>query len=203
MNDHYYTTDPGSISAPREITGEYRGLTIRFITDNGVFSKNEVDPGSRLLIHALPDPMTGTLCDIGCGWGAMGVSLAKRYPLLKVTMSDVNERALDLCKKNAALNRVEASILESDGMKNVEGVFDYIITNPPIRAGKAVIYRFFEEASQKLKTDGALYIVIRKQQGAASAEKYLRTLFESVNTIERSGGYHVLECRGPIKMDKE
>lgn len=195
MNDHYYTTDPNSISAPREISSEYRGLKIRFITDNGVFSKNEVDPGSLLLMNALPDPMTGTLCDIGCGWGAMGVSIAKKYPLLKVTMSDVNERALQLCKKNAVLNGVEADILESDGMEKVEGVFDYIITNPPIRAGKLVIYRFFKEASEKLKKDGKLYIVIRKQQGAASAVKYLLTLFEFVNTIERSGGYHVLECR--------
>ena len=195
MNDHYYTTDPNSISAPREISSEYRGLKIRFITDNGVFSKNEVDPGSLLLMNALPDPMTGTLCDIGCGWGAMGVSIAKKYPLLKVTMSDVNERALQLCKKNAVLNGVEADILESDGMEKVEGVFDYIITNPPIRAGKLVIYRFFKEASEKLKKDGKLYIVIRKQQGAASAVKYLQTLFEFVNTIERSGGYHVLECR--------
>ena len=195
MNDHYYTTDPNSISAPREISSEYRGLKIRFITDNGVFSKNEVDPGSLLLMNALPDPMTGTLCDIGCGWGAMGVSIAKKYPLLKVTMSDVNERALQLCKKNAVLNGVEVDILESDGMEKVEGVFDYIITNPPIRAGKLVIYRFFKEASEKLKKDGKLYIVIRKQQGAASAVKYLQTLFEFVNTIERSGGYHVLECR--------
>ena len=84
----------------------------------------------------------------------------------------------------------------SDGLDGVEGTFDYIITNPPIRAGKQVIYRMFAQSAARLNAGGELYIVIRRQQGAESAVKYLKTLFEQVDTIEKSGGFWIIRCRG-------
>lgn len=196
MSEHYYTSAPTSKSRIRQLEYEYRGEKVLFETDNGVFSKDEVDAGSEVLIRALPDDMTGSLLDIGCGWGAMGVTLGKKYPSLRLTLCDVNSRALELCRRNAALNRVQAEILLSDGCEHVEGQFDTVITNPPIRAGKQVIYRLFREAGQHLVGDGALYIVIRKQQGAESAVKYLKTIFADVSAVDKSGGYWVLKCTG-------
>lgn len=198
MSEHYYTSAPTSASHIRTFSYVYRGAEVLFETDNGVFSKTEVDAGSRVLIEALPDELQGRLLDIGCGWGAMGVSLGKRYPGLEITMGDVNERALELCRKNAAKNGVKARIVISDACEQAEGKYDVIITNPPIRAGKQVIYRFFAQAAQHLARAGKLYIVIRKQQGAPSAKNYLETLFEEVNVIERSMGYWVLACENPM-----
>ena len=198
MSEHYYTSLPTSASRIREFTFEYRGEKVLFETDNGVFSKDEVDAGSEVLIRALPDEMSGALLDIGCGWGAMGVSLGKKYPALKIVMADVNERALELCRKNAAKNGVRAEILVSDACAAVTGRYDHIITNPPIRAGKQVIYRFFSEAAERLSEGGALYAVIRKQQGAPSAIRYMQTLYADVSVTEKSGGYWVIRCREPL-----
>lgn len=194
MNDHYYSADPQSEHRYAETAYAYRGAELRFLTDAGVFSRGEVDFGTQVLLRALPEEMSGRVLDLGCGWGAVGVSLAKRYPACRVTMSDVNRRALDLAAKNAQSNGVQAQCVQSDGLDAVEGPFDLIVTNPPIRAGKQVIYRLFAQSADKLSPGGALYLVIRKQQGAESAIKYLKTIFSQVDTVEKSGGFWVIRC---------
>ena len=196
MNDHYFTASPGSEHRYAEAEYTYRGENLRFLTDAGVFSRGEVDFGTDVLLRALPEDMAGRVLDLGCGWGAVGVSVGKKYPACSVVMSDVNERALELAAKNAAANGVRAETVQSDGLDNVDGPFDYILTNPPIRAGKQVIYRLFSQSAQKLTGSGALYLVIRKQQGAESAVKYLKTIFDQVETVEKSGGFWVIRCQG-------
>ena len=196
MNDHYFSAAPSSEHRYAETEYVYRGERLRFLTDAGVFSRGEVDFGTDVLLRALPEEMSGRVLDLGCGWGAVGVSVRKKYPACAVTMCDVNERALELAAKNAAANGVKAEAVQSDGLEKVEGLFDYILTNPPIRAGKQVIYRLFAESAQKLKENGALYIVIRKQQGAESAVKYLKTVFQQVDTVDKSGGFWVIRCAG-------
>lgn len=196
MNDHYFTASPESEHRYAEAEYVYRGESLRFLTDAGVFSRGEVDFGTDVLLRALPDEMAGRVLDLGCGWGAVGVSVGKKYPACSLVMSDVNERALDLARKNAVSNGVRAEAVQSDGLENVDGPFDYILTNPPIRAGKQVIYRLFAQSAGKLNENGALYIVIRKQQGAESAVKYLKTVFEQVETVEKSGGFWVIRCQG-------
>ena len=109
-------------------------------------------------------------------------------------MADVNERALGLAVRNTAANGMHAEALLSDGFERVEGLFDAVITNPPIRAGKAVIYKMFEDARAHLVPGGALYLVIRKQQGAPSALKFLKGLYESAEVVSRDGGYWVIRC---------
>lgn len=201
MSEQYFTGKPTSESRPVDCEFEYRGHGLKFTTDAGVFSKGELDNGTRILLKALPESMQGRVLDLGCGWGPVGVSLGKVFPQLDIVMSDVNERALDLAKSNAARNGVKASGLLSDGLDHVEGLFDYIITNPPIRAGKQVIYRLFAQSALQLTENGELYIVIRKQQGAESAIKYLKTLFDQVNTIEKSGGFWIIRCKGGIQHE--
>lgn len=197
MNDQYYTADPTSESNPVPCAFPYRGVGLTFLTDAGVFSKGELDAGSRLLLDALP-ALQGDVLDIGCGWGAIGVAIAKANKAARVTMVDVNHRALDLCRDNCARNGVSAEVLESDGMAAVMGTkFDAIVTNPPIRAGKQIIYRMFADAAVSLNEGGALYLVIRKQQGAESCVKYLKTLFACVEKINKSAGFWVLKATEP------
>jgi len=195
MNDHYYTRVPNSESRPAGCEYTYRGVSLSFQTDAGVFSKGEVDTGTRLLLEALPEEMSGEILDLGCGWGAIGISIARKWPETRVTMADINTRALDLSRENAKRNRAEVTCVESDGMAALEGqAFDTVVTNPPIRAGKQVIYRMFADAAASLKPGGALYLVIRKQQGAESCIKYLQTLFAGVEKIDKSGGFWVLRA---------
>lgn len=196
MNDHYYSASPLSEHQYQTALWTYRGHDLKFKTDAGVFSKGEVDYGTQVLLKSLPESLTGRVLDLGCGWGAVGVSVAKIFPDAQVVMSDVNRRALDLARENARVNGVSAQILESDGLDNVDGDFDFILTNPPIRAGKQVIYRMFADSAQRLGETGQLFLVIRKQQGAESALRYLKTVFHQVDTVEKSSGFWVIRCQG-------
>lgn len=197
MNDHYYTRVPQSESRPVECSWTYRGIPLTFRTDAGVFSRGEVDTGTRLLLEALPENLGDRVLDLGCGWGVIGIAVARKWPECRVTMADVNTRALELSRENAKKNRAEVRCLESDGMAALAGeTFDAIITNPPIRAGKQVIYRMFADAARCLNPGGSLYLVIRKQQGADSCVKYLKTLFGTVEILDRSGGFRVLRASG-------
>ena len=197
MNDHYYTENPHSAHDEREVTVEIFGKVLRFVTDAGVFSRDGLDRGTEVLLKALP-PMSGRALDLGCGWGAVGVSLAAREPGLEVVMTDINARAVELARRNLAANGLRAEVVQGDGFESVQGKFDVIVSNPPIRAGKAAIYGMFDAARGFLKSGGAMYIVIRKQQGADSAKAYLTTLFENVETIARKKGFYIFCCSGPL-----
>ena len=189
MAEHYYTNAPTSKHEERHISAQIGNRCLRFETDAGTFSKEHMDPGSRLLIDTVP-ALSGRVADIGCGWGAIGISLAVKNPDAFIEMVDVNERALALAQKNAAENAVaNVRIFASDALAEVEAGLSYVVTNPPIRAGKQVIYGFFAQAYEKLLPGGKLYIVIRKQHGAPSAIKYLQTMFSLGRGTPDSGFY--------------
>lgn len=199
MADHYFTASPQSEHKPVNFETSYRGHTLLFETDSGVFSRLELDRGTEVLLNALPASIEGRVLDMGCGYGALGVSLAKANPGCKLTMADINERAVSLAAENAKRNGVASETLQSDGFTGLAGqTFDLIATNPPIRAGKQVIYRIFADGAKAISENGAMVIVIRKQQGAPSAKAYLETLFRRVEIIDRSGGFWVLWCDAPI-----
>ena len=193
MNDHYYTVHPGSAHDLRDCTVDVLGVQSRFTTDAGVFSRDGLDVGTRALLESLP-PLHGRVLDLGCGWGPVGVTLARKYPECEIVMTDVNQRAVDLSVQNLAANGARAAVVQGDGFENVPGSFDYVITNPPIRAGKAVIYGMFADARERLNPGGKLYIVIRKQQGAPSALKYLRDLYTNAEIEARESGFWVIRA---------
>ncbi len=199
MNDHYYSRNPQSESRPVTCDYEYRGIRLHFETDAGVFSRGEVDTGTRLLLEALPEKLEGDVLDLGCGWGIIGICVRRLWPETRVWMADVNLRALELSRRNAEINKVQVTCLESEGMAALmDRTFDAVITNPPIRAGKQVIYQMFADVAQCLKPGGTLYLVIRKQQGAESCLKYLKTIFQQVEKLDRSAGFWVLSAQDPF-----
>lgn len=199
-NDHYYTSAPTSAHKTAYVDTEYRGHALRFETDSGVFSRTELDRGTEVLLDALPEEVAGSVLDMGCGWGIIGVAIGKHWPGTVITMADINQRACDLSRKNAQANGVKAQVIESDGYEKILGnTYDLILQNPPIRAGKAVIYQMFADAANCLKENGELWLVIRKQQGAPSAITYLKTLFEEVETPEKKSGFWIIRCWNPLK----
>lgn len=197
MDDQqYFAPIPTAESRPVPFETVFRGQPFRFMTDSGVFSKGELDKGTHLMLSALPEGLSGRALDLGCGWGAVGVIAGKLYPNLHFTMADVNARAVDLARENLAANGVRGTVVLGDGLSDIKERFDLILLNPPIRAGKETVYRLFRECAEHLQEEGRLYIVIRKQQGADSAMKYLKTLFTAVETADKSAGYRVFVCQG-------
>ncbi|MEH7299440.1 class I SAM-dependent methyltransferase [Neobacillus drentensis] len=197
MSEHYYSRTQKVESDPKFWDFMLKNNVFRFKTDNGVFSKREVDFGSRLLIESFEMPQTeGFVLDVGCGYGPIGLSIAKQYHDRVVHMVDVNERAIQLSKENAALNKIEnVKVYESDRLINVNEMnFAAILTNPPIRAGKQTVHDIFEQSYNHLVWKGELWVVIQKKQGAPSAIEKLKTLFSEVETIDKSKGYFIVKA---------
>lgn len=197
MSDHYYSKSPTSKREDREFEVVVRGEKLSFQTDAGVFSKKGLDFGSRFLIETVDLEAVQHVLDLGCGYGPIGLSLAKANSKIQVTMVDINERAVELAKKNALHNRLSerVQILVSDGFEKVaQQKFDCILLNPPIRTGKAVIYQMFAQAKEHLNDSGSFWIVIRKQQGAESARAELTRLFPSVEVVDHKKGYWVIRA---------
>ncbi len=192
----YFVPRPDSPNRPSVLKLAWKGRLFPFVTDAGVFSRDGLDAGTRVMLEALPPLMPGRLLDLGCGWGAVGILTGACHPEAEVLMTDVNERALALAEQNAAANGVAARVFPSDGFSSIEGDFDWILTNPPIRSGKETVYRLFGEASGRLRASGTLFAVIRKRQGAESALRFLKGVFLSAEVIQRSGGYWVIRCSG-------
>lgn len=197
MTDHYYSVESHSESQPQSWETQLAGMDFQFLTDNGVFSKEQVDFGSKLLIETslAEDLPPGDLLDMGCGYGPLGLALAKAYPDRQVHMVDVNQRALDLAEKNADLNGIEnVKIYPSDAYAQVEEEgFAAILSNPPIRAGKKLVHQILEEAYHHLREGGRLLIVIQKKQGAPSARKKMEEVFANVDRIALDSGYWILQ----------
>ena len=191
---HYFKDDPNLASNIKEIKFEVNGLSMNLFTDNGVFSKDKVDVGSLAFLKVLlPLDLGNNILDLGCGYGTLGLTLAMANSEARVTLADINPRALNMCKKNAELHNLSnrVTILQSDIYEKIEGPYDSIVVNPPIRAGKKVTYKMYEEAKQYLIDGGSLYIVIRKAQGADSASKYIASIFGNVELLDKHKGYHI------------
>lgn len=193
--EHYYTNNPSSKSNEKEIEYKINETTIKLITDNGVFSKAHVDFATNFMLNTIYDEVKGDVLDLGCGYGVIGIIVGRSSKVNKVTMCDINQRALDLAKRNAENNKLKNyEVVESDGFVNIKDKYDTIITNPPIRAGKAVIYKMYEESKEHLKENGALYLVINKKHGAPSTITYLESLFENVEVMDKKAGFNVIKC---------
>lgn len=191
---HYFTNEnlPSNVI---QIESFVLGKKFLFLTDNGVFSKDGMDFGSRLLLEAIPlEEVGGKILDVGCGYGVLGIVLGK-VTSQSVDMVDVNLRALHLAKRNAKLNQVEefVSIFESNCYSNISEKYSTIITNPPIRAGKKVVYDIVMNARNHLEANGKLFLVIRKEQGAKSLISDLKKLY-TVEVLEKKKGFFIIKC---------
>ncbi|WP_409252524.1 class I SAM-dependent methyltransferase [Bacillus sp. SCS-153A] len=196
MTNHYYSRTPEVESDPQTIEAVLRNYKFRLKTDQGVFSKSEVDFGSRLLIEAFKEnEIKGPLLDVGCGYGPVGLTMAKTFPDRSVHMVDVNERALGLAKENARNNEISnVYIYESSCFENVsEKNFSAILTNPPIRAGKTVVHEILEDSYNHLNAGGELWVVIQKKQGAASAQKKMEQVYGNAEVAAKKKGYQILK----------
>ena len=198
MNNHYFSDNRHLPENRKEFSFRFWYITLKLISDNGVFSKHNVDYGSRVLLDALhkhDKKLCDTLLDVGCGYGVIGLSLKKAYPDKQVTMLDINPRAVELTKLNAQNNQCEVAVHVSDAYDKVmDQSFTDIITNPPIRAGKKVIYPIFAKAYEHLLKQGSLWVVIRKAQGAESAKKYIESIFGNCEVIQKDKGYYILRA---------
>ncbi len=170
------------------------GQKFVFLTDNGVFSKNGLDFGSRLLLESIPtEEVGGKILDMGCGYGVFGIVVGKVTGAL-VDMVDVNYRALHLAEMNVNENHVSnVNIFYSNCYENVNGKYNSIITNPPIRAGKKVVYDIVMNAKNYLESNGHLFLVVRKEQGAKSLIVDLKKLY-TVDILAKSKGYFIIKC---------
>ena len=195
-NRQYFSVNNDELpSNPKLINAKIGEISFEFKTDNGVFSKDFLDYASKLLIEkidfeSLPN---GPILDVGCGYGPIGIYAAKRTKK-PVFMIDVNPRALELSKENVARNKVSATVLESNCLDNVmDRKYSCIITNPPIHAGKEVIYKMYEQASISLVEGGSFWIVIQQKHGAPSTVKKLETLFKNVEIVYKKKGFYIIK----------
>jgi 16S rRNA (guanine1207-N2)-methyltransferase len=159
-----------------------------------VFSREAIDFGSRLLVEQMVIDETDHVLDMGCGYGLIGIMAAKMATRGRVLMVDINERAIQLTTENIKRNRIQhATVMKSDLFSSVQsGPFHKIITNPPIRAGKEIVHRIFENSLDFLLPGGQLWVVIQKKQGAPSAQKKLASLYREVEVITKEKGYYIL-----------
>ncbi|NBI30341.1 class I SAM-dependent methyltransferase [Chengkuizengella sp. YPA3-1-1] len=198
MAEHYYTQDPSVQSNRQVIHVSLRSKEFKFYTDAGVFSKNMIDFGSKLLIEHMNIPSDSKILDVGCGYGPIGICAASLEKTSEVTLIDVNQRAIELASENAKLNEISnIKLLQSDIYSSLENneKFDVILTNPPIRAGKEVVYSIFSGAAQRLKDGGSLWVVIQKKQGAPSALEKLKILFSTVEEVSKKKGYKIFRAK--------
>lgn len=193
---HYFLNDENLKSNIREFQVEFAKTKFKFKTDNGVFSKGELDYGTFLLLDTvLKQDVKGQILDLGCGYGVIGIIVEKLKKCM-VTMVDINSRAIDLSKINIKENNSQnIKVICSDGFTNISNKFNYIITNPPIRIGKKKLYELIKEAKKYLFNDGLIYLVIRKEQGAKSFIKDMNELYE-VQILNKSKGFYIISLKG-------
>ena len=198
--NHYYTDNKDLSSERKEFTYYFDNVVFRFTTDNGVFSKDNVDYGTYILIRSIYRRDLGkSILDLGSGYGPVGIILKHFHPEAETEMAEVNSRAVDLAILNCKLNQKDIRVHLCDDITLLGHKFDTIVLNPPIRAGKKVIYDLYEKSRLMLAESGHFYIVIRKAQGARSSIAKLETLFGKVTVIEKDSGYFVIDSCDPIE----
>ena len=195
LMSHYFENDQNLPSNLKKTTAIILDQNFIFYTDNGVFAKHGLDYGSELLLKSLPyNELEGPILDVGCGYGVLGIVVNKKTNL-EVDMVDVNKRALHLSKRNAKENKcTNINIFENNCYENITRKYKTIITNPPIRAGKKIVYDILLNARNHLDPDGVLYLVIRKDQGAISAISDLKKYYD-VSIVNKSKGFFIIVAK--------
>ena len=196
-NYHYYEENQDGLhSNPTSFEFHFKNESFKFHTDDGVFSKKYIDYGSFVMLSTfLPNTINAPILDMGAGYGAIGIVLSRLYDK-PVLMAEINERAVGLIQKNIQENKVTAEVLHSNLYSAIaeKEVFSSIVTNPPIRAGKQVVFAIYEGAYQHLLAGGELWVVIQKKQGAPSSKEYIEKLFGNCEIVKRDNCYYILRA---------
>ncbi len=191
--NHYYMNNSDLESKPKRIEAVFGEYRFSFQTDIGVFSKESIDYGSKVLINAIVPNEGKRILDVGCGYGPIGIVLGTLFPEQRIDMVDINDRAIELARKNISLNkRDNVTVFKSNMYENVVDNYSMIISNPPIRAGKHIVHAIIKNAQNHLLPNGELWIVIQKKQGAPSAKQKMLDVYGNVEVVKRDKGYFIL-----------
>ena len=191
---HYFTNDQELKHRDINLEYTFNNELFKFKSDSGVFSKNELDYGSISLLKVLvKEPIEGKVLDLGCGYGTIGIILKKFNNDLSIDMVDINERAIILAKKKCIINNTNNEVILSDGLNGISRRYNCIITNPPIRAGKQVIYKMMDDSYNNLDKNGSMYVVVRKSQGAKSFMEKLHKLFGNCELLKKDKGFYIIK----------
>ena len=189
---HYFSQEQASPLKLKKISAALRGHDFEFYTGSGVFSPKKIDSGTQLLIETAIVNKQWKILDLGCGYGPVGITMAKIFPDAGITMTDINTRAIQLAKMNIKLNHVaNAEVIFSDLYKSIEGKFNTIIVNPPQKAGKETCFEIIEKSIGYLEPNGSLQLVARHNKGGKELEKKMNLVFGNVKAIAKKGGYRV------------
>ena len=191
---HYFTNNENLSHNIYKVNIVIRNISYYFYTDNGVFSKGELDFGTELLLKTFEYtyPQEKDALDIGCGCGPIGIYLTKLG--FAVDMCDVNERALELSKKAVSEQGLNANIFTSDAYSAVDKKYDYILSNPPIRVGKQKLYEIVMQAKEYLKENGEVWLVVRKDKGADSLIRDMKNVYNKVDIVEKKKGFYIIKA---------
>jgi len=194
--EQYFEKKPTVKSDKKSFTWHFNNVEFTFYGDNGVFSKNKVDYGSISLIKSFLSNYKGEkeILDLGCGYGPIGIILAKFLNDANIDMTDINSRAISLAKENIVINNItNAKVFQSDMFENIDKKYESVLLNPPIRAGKSTIYKMYDESIKHLNLYGSFYVVIQKKQGARSTMAKLEQVYGNCECIKKDKGYMILK----------
>lgn len=191
-NQHYYSEKQTSTLKQRKIQAKLRGQELEFYTGSGMFSPKRIDPATELLINKAVIKEQDRVLDLCSGYGPVGIAIKKAQPDTKVYLTDINQRAIKLAKKNAELNNVKVKIESGDLYAPYKDKkFDTILVNPPMAAGRKLCYKIIEEAKNHLVKGGTLQLVARHQKGGKMLEKKMQETFGNTETLAKKSGFRV------------
>lgn len=191
----YFENNSNLKDEKKIITINFGNEKYKMYTNNGLFSKEHLDYGSRLLLqNVISNNIKGKVLDLGCGYGAIGIIVSKNSLNTKIDMVDITDLAINTAKENAKLNNLKnVNIFKSNIYENITEKYKYIITNPPIRAGKLIIEKFLIDAKNNLEKNGELWFVMRKDHGVKTMIKELEKYYD-INITEKSKGFYVVQA---------
>jgi len=196
-SDHYFSPEPSCVDHFGIVKTTLRGRNFEFLTSSSVFSKKKIDLGTHVLIEAMVLPEAGQVLDIGCGYGAVGITAAALNPKLHVVMTDVNMRAVRLARQNIEANNIRnAEVLYGYLYEPVEHMrFECVLSNPPVSAGMDIVRAIIEGAPKVMTPGGTFQMVIRSKIGAKSLPAVFRAAFGNFEVLSRASGFRVLMGR--------
>ncbi|MBU7012689.1 MAG: class I SAM-dependent methyltransferase [Theionarchaea archaeon] len=189
--EHYFTRKPTSSEKEKIIEDTLKGRKLKFRTSSGVFSKDKIDFGTRILVETVDVSLEDVVLDAGCGYGVIGITLS--FFCGVAVLIDINERACQLAQENIVLNKVSNAFTVCGTVSCLLPRFDVIAMNPPIRAGKKVVFSLLEESRNLLQGTGKLYVVARTRQGAKSIYAFMSNIFPHTEYAALKGGYRVIK----------